>query len=254
MDSNVLAQLLDRNQQFLTQLAQLEASVQELENQGRPLLHQSLETWKHDTAATNTMIQYILNSRQAANTGQATPAIPKKDVSVAQSAATLNQQALFGIWDITLADGKRVELALDDHGNFSYVLLGENWAYWGLWSFDPNAGGYPLISLTRKGGYPVRYYGPLGSTDLVYTEHETWSITAVQGDRINFGGVFMVRRAPTPLPFVTSRISQVQTEFRLADQRDQSNALRLVSERSAIGSVQSTIWDYINSGAGRHRG
>jgi hypothetical protein len=61
----------------------------------------------------------------------------------------------------------------------------------------------------------------------------------------------MIRRPQIALPLITTRISQVQAQFQAADARDKSNVANFIMQSNAITSVQNSMWDYINSGAGR---
>jgi len=247
MNRSVLTSLWNCNQEFLKRLAEFESSAHDLDKNGRPLLLKSLEACKYDTQATNSMIQYVLNSRPAAEAAAVNTAVASKAVPVVQTAPALDKQSLLGIWDIAFPDGRRVELALDNR-NFSYVLFDNSFAYWGDWSFEANPGGYPLMCLTRRGGYPVKFYGvlPFGSSDLFYADNETWGITAFGPDKVSFSNIVMTRRKGVVLAAAGARISQVQTQFRMADMQDRNNASCRTAQRLAIQSAQTAVWDYIN--------
>jgi hypothetical protein len=255
MNPAVLTGLLNCNQQFLQQLAGFEAAAQDLESKGRPQLYQTLKAWMHDTQTTSALIQYLLHARPDTHplaTAAAIPSVAPRMTAdpTPQPAPDPAQPSLPGIWDLALADGRRVEIAMDNSG-FSYVFLDGSFAYWGTWSLYPQAGAPPLICLTRTGGYPVAYYGPLGSQAISYATNETWGITAFEQNKITFSNCCMIRRPQIALPLITTRISQVQAQFQAADARDKSNVANFVMQSNAITSVQNSMWDYINSGAGR---
>lgn len=264
MNPAVLAGLLNCNQAFLGQLAGFQAAAQELESKGRPQLAQTLKAWMHDAQATSSLIQYVLHTRPAANPlaamaalGGAPPVIAAPapwpaptPAPVPAPAPAPAQLSLPGIWDLVLPDGRRVELAMDAK-SFSYAISDGSFAYWGTWYLYPQAGAPPLICLTRAGGYPVAYYGPLGNQAIYYAANETWGINSFEANKVTFRDCSMVRRQPIPLPSVTARISQVQAQFEAADARDKSYAANFIAQRNIIASTQSAMWDYINSGAGR---
>jgi len=257
MNPAVLAGLLNCNQQFLQQLAGFQAAAQDLESKGRPQLSQNLKAWMHDAQTTSALIQYVLHTRPGGNSPAVTAAspIPAQAVSADPApqpvpAPAPAQLSLPGIWDILLADGRQVELAMDS-SSFSYMLADGSFAYWGAWSLYPQAGAPPLICLTRAGGYPVAYYGPLGSQAISYPTNETWGIVSFDADKVTFGNCAMVRRPPIALPLITARISAVQAQFQAADARDKSYATNFILQNNAITSVQNSMWNYINSGAGR---
>jgi hypothetical protein len=255
MDLLVLATLLVRNQDFLKELAEFEDSAGELADKGRPQLSMSLNTWKHDTEAANAMIQYVYHGHPGAKTQAGDRALQEVAATcpagpVKPAAPVLTSQALFGIWDMTIPDGRQVELALDN-GSFSYVLADGSYAYWGGWSLDAQPGNQPMLALTRGGGYPVAYYGPLATVPLTYATNEAWAITAFAPDKISFGNVVMTRRMSISPAAVCARISQVQVEYGAKDRRDRANAQSFIAQRNIISSAQDAMWEYINSGAGR---
>jgi hypothetical protein len=257
MNPAVLAGLLNCNQQFLQQLTGFQVDALDLASKGRPQLSQTLQAWTHDAQTTSALIQYVLHTRPGGNSPAVTAASP---IVVAPASATPAPQpapapapaqlSLPGIWDIQLADGRQVELAMDN-SSFSYMLADGSFAYWGAWSLYPQAGAPPLICLTRAGGYPVAYYGPLGSQTISYPANETWGVVSFEADKVTFGNCVMVRRPPIALPLITARISEVQAQFQAADARDKSYAANFILQNTAITSAQNSMWDYINSGAGR---
>jgi len=253
MNPAVLAGLLNCNRQFLQQLAGFQAAAQDLESKGRPQLSQTLQAWMHDAQTTSALIQYVLHTRPDGNSPAVSAASPIAAAEVSPAPAPQPapaQLSLPGIWDIQLADGRQVELAMDKN-SFSYMLGDGSFAYWGTWSLYPQAGAPPLICLTRAGGYPVAYYGPLGSQTISYPTNETWGIASFQTDKVTFGNCAMVRRPPIALPLITSRISEVQAQFQAADARDKSYAANFILQNTAITSAQNAMWAYIDSGAGR---
>ena len=243
MASGDLLSLWSQNEAFLQTLATFEAAAASLKEKGRPRLLESLEAWRRDTQTTSKMVQFIWNSRQVASQAAAvatpTPAAP-----------SFSRQRLFGIWDMTLRDGRRAELALND-GSFTYWLLDNSYAFWGTWSLEPGRGNLGFLCLKRGGGYPVKFYGPLGSSDVIYPDNEIWNINAADENKITFATVPMTRRATIDLPLVTARIAEVESGFKMADMRDRNNAVFSIAQHNAVDSVQSSMWDYINSGVGR---
>ena len=255
MNPAVLAGLLNCNQQFLQQLTGFQVDALDLASKGRPQLSQTLQAWTHDAQTTSALIQYVLHTRPDGNSPAVSAA--RQSVAPAVSAAPAPQPApapaqpsLPGIWDIQLADGRQVELAMDN-SSFSYMLGDGSFAYWGAWSLYPQAAAPPLICLTRAGGYPVAYYGPLGSQAISYPTNETWGILSFDADKVTFGNCSMIRRPPIALPLITARISQVQAQFQAADARDKSYTANFVLQNNAISSAQNAMWAYIDSGAGR---
>lgn len=260
MNLLVLAQLLARNEAFLRQIAAFEDPARDLNSKGRPRLLETLRGWEHNIQATNAMIQYVFRTRQHPPQPAPPPSPPghlaapslgmdgPSPLSPPQ-APMLTQQQLVGIWDLT-ASGIPMEFAMDA-STFSYARRDKTFAFWGTWSLEIPPASSPLLCLTRKGGYPVAYYGPLGSQPLTYRQYEVLSITAFAPDRISFGNDQMVRRKPVPIPLITARIADVQAEFQAADVRDQNNVAFAKAQHNAIASIQSSMWDYINSGIGR---
>jgi hypothetical protein len=259
IDLVVLATLLVRNQDFLKRLEEFDGAARDLSSRGSARLSETLEAWKTDTQSANAMIQCVLHSQKSgafpsvpapapSNPGfQAAPAPPPI------APALLTPQALLGIWDATLSNGARYELAFDN-GTFSNCRVDGTIAFWGSWTLNAPPGQQPVLCLTRKGSYPAAYYGPLGSQPIPYAPNEIWSITSFAPDRICFGADTMVRRPSVQLPFVTARIAQVQANFSRAELQNQNNAAYAIAQHKAIGSVQAAMWDYINSGAGRPKG
>jgi hypothetical protein len=254
MDLLVLATLLVRNQDFLKRLEEFDGPAQDLSSRGRARLSETLQAWKTDTQSANAMIQCVLHSQKsgafpsvppsASNTPPFQPAPPPV------TPALLTPQALLGIWDATLSNGALYELAFDN-ATFSNCRVDGTIAFWGSWTLNVSPGQQPVLCLARKGSYPAAYYGPLGSQPIPYPPNEIWGITSFAPDRISFGADTMVRRPSVQLPFVTARIAQVQANFSRAELQNQNNAAYAIAQNKAIGSVQSAMWDYINSGAGR---
>jgi hypothetical protein len=256
MDLLVLATLLVRNQDFLKRLEEFDGPAQDLSSRGRARLSETLQTWKTDTQSANAMIQCVLHSQKsgvfpsvpapASNNPPFQPAPPPPPVAE----GVLTPQALLGIWDATLSNGAQYELAFDN-ATFSNCRVDGTIAFWGSWTLNAPPGQQPVLCLARKGSYPAAYYGPLGSQPIPYPPNEVWGITSFTPDRISFGADTMLRRPSIQLPFVTARIAQVQANFSRAELQNQNNAAYAIAQNKAIGSVQSAMWDYINSGAGR---
>jgi hypothetical protein len=183
----------------------------------------------HDAQTTSALIQYVLHTRPDGNSpaAAAVSSIAPQAIAAPAPHPAPAQLSLPGIWDILLADGRQVELAMDN-SSFSYMLADGSFAYWGSWSLYPQAGAPPLICLTRSGGYPVAYYGPLGSQTISYPANETWGISSFEADKVTFGNCAMVRRPPIALPLITARISAVQAQFQAADARDKSFAANFI--------------------------
>lgn len=259
MDLMMLATLSVRNQDFLKRLEEFDGPAQDLSSRGRSRLLETLQTWKSDTQSANAMIQYVLHSQKSGAFPSApapapnNPAFQPVPVPPTVAAGALTPQALFGIWDATLANGARYELAIDS-ATFSNCRGDGRIAFWGSWTLIAPPGQQPALCLTRKGSYPAAYYGPLGSQPIVYAPNEVWGITSFAPDRICFGADTMVRRPSVQLAFVTARIAQVQADFSRAELQNQNNATYAIAENKAIGSVQAAMWNYINSGAGRFKG
>jgi hypothetical protein len=256
MDLVTLATLLVRNQDFLKRLEEFDGPAQELSSRGRARLLETLNTWKTDTQSANAMIQYVLHSQKSSSFPSVPAPAPKNPVfqpipsPPPVAADTLTPQALLGIWDATLANGARYELAIDTN-TFSNFRSDGTIAFWGTWTLNAAPGQQPVLCLARKGSYPAAYYGPLGSQPIVYPPNEVWGITSYAPGRISIGPDTMVRRASVQMAFVTARIAQVQADFSRAELQNQNNATYANAENKAIGSVQAAMWDYINSSAGR---
>jgi hypothetical protein len=229
MDLMMLATLLVRNQDFLKRLEEFDGPARELSSIGRSRLSETLQTWKSDTQSASAMIQYVLHSQKsgafpsvpapAPNNPAFQPVPPPPPVA----ARGLTPQGLLGIWDATLANGARYELAIDT-ATFSNCRLDGTIAFWGSWTLNAPSGQQPVLCLARKGSYPAAYYGPLGSQPIVYAPNEIWGITSFEPDRISFGPDTMVRRPSVQLAFVTARIAQVQADFSRAELQNQNNA------------------------------
>lgn len=252
----MVARLLMRNHDFLRKLAALRQTAAELAARGRPQLEQSVAAWTSETESSIAMMGYILHTLDegtgviggtqpvAKQTSQPLPPPP--------APAVLTAAALIGIWDLRLNDGRQVVLSFDARA-FSYEIVGGSFAYWGAWSLDLSMPSSPMLAMTRSGGYPVAYYGPLGTVPLQYTALESWKITGFGPGRIDFIGVSMHARAAVPVSVVSAQISQVQSVYMAADARDAQRTATAVQTNKAIADVQGAMWKYINSGAGRFR-
>jgi hypothetical protein len=248
MDATALKALWDCNKRFIAEAETHVSAAQQLASLGRPLLQQRMTAARHEAESTNMLIQYILISRN-----------PPGPIPEARSAPpplvrpqAINYQTLFGIWDLTTTAGNPAELAMDDQGNLSFVFADSTYGYWGLWKCQPIPGGNFILTINRKGIYPVRFYGPLGTKDLPFLEVEAWTTMSVQRDQVSFADVSMKRRKDIPMPYVTARISEVQSILKIADQRDAARAAELAQWRGSVSTAQAEMQKYIDSGIGRY--
>jgi len=153
---------------------------------------------------------------------------------VAAPPPAVTEKSLYGIWDIPFANGSHGELALDAMRNFSYGLSDNSHIFWGNWSLGTIPNGRPIFFLTRRGYFPAKHYGVLGPlyyTDIAVPENETWGISDAKEGAVCFGNNVWMRRRTADVMLAATRISEMQTIGKIAEQRLKSNADEFFKQR-----------------------
>jgi hypothetical protein len=105
----------------------------------------------------------------------------------------MNRESFIGLWDM-YCGWVHSELLLQTDNSYRHSLWGAVQSHWGVWSLVEQAG-QPYLLLELRGAQPAAYPGLTGMVPMNWPETETWAITAVTPNQINFYQGHMVRRA-----------------------------------------------------------
>jgi hypothetical protein len=115
----------------------------------------------------------------------------------------MDRESFIGLWDV-FTGSTHSELLLQTDGTYGHSLWGGAQSHWGQWSLR-NQDGHPLLVLELKGAQPTVFISPFGPVPMNWPKAESWVLSAVQPNQVNFYGGLMLRRAfavPQGMPIV----------------------------------------------------
>jgi hypothetical protein len=110
----------------------------------------------------------------------------------------MDRQSFAGLWDFYCFP-VHSELLLEADGHYHHAMLGAVQSHWGAWALEDREG-QSVLQLELHGAQPVTFPGPFGGVPVAWPNSETWAVTAVAPNEIDFFHGRMVRRNFVALP------------------------------------------------------